>query len=512
MANDNIDVAFNYHKRTGHTYHSIHHGHHRLDWENRPLPFKVYTSLSPILLPKESDPTSMTALAAIEADGQATPGAHLPNLPTLARVLFLGNGVHRTRRFGDQVFSFRTSSCTGALYHIELYLACRDLPGLSAGLYHYGAHDHALRRLREGDWREIILRATGKEPAIAHAPVVVISTDTFWRNSWKYQAREYRHAFWDDGVILANLLAADAAFNLPASVVGGFADDAINELLGINTDKEVAVSLVAIGRDEAPVPPAQRVTPLDLPTTALSPREVDYPLIREIHAASSLAEADVVAWRGKPPSPSVPAATGRLFQLTPSEEGKLPVEPLDRVILRRGSTREFSPASISLTLLSDMLTAASRGVPADFLEPFGASLNDWYLIVNGVDGLPSGSYFFRREERALEQLRLGDFRSRAGYLDLEQELGQDASVDVYFLADLRSILSRFGNRGYRAAELEAGILGGKLYLAAYALGLGATGLTFYDDDVVEFFSPHAAGKSVMFLMALGVPSKPMRRR
>ena len=64
-------------------------------------------------------------------------------------------------------------------------------------------------------------------------------------------------------------------------------------------------------------------------------------------------------------------------------------------------------------------------------------------------------------------------------------------------------LARFGNRGYRAAQLEGGIVGGRLYLAAYALRFGATGLTFLDDEVTEFFSPHAEGKSVMFLTALG---------
>jgi len=41
-----------------------------------------------------------------------------------------------------------------------------------------------------------------------------------------------------------------------------------------------------------------------------------------------------------------------------------------------------------------------------------------------------------------------------------------------------------------------------LYLAAYAQRLGASGLTFFDDDVTDFFSPHAAGKSYMFLIAL----------
>ncbi|PYQ45496.1 MAG: hypothetical protein DMG99_01570 [Acidobacteria bacterium] len=79
----------------------------------------------------------------------------------------------------------------------------------------------------------------------------------------------------------------------------------------------------------------------------------------------------------------------------------------------------------------------------------------------------------------------------------------DAAVDVFFLADLKKITERYGNRGYRAVQLEAGILGGKLYLAAYAQGLGASGLTFYDDDVVSFFSPHARGKNAIFLVALG---------
>jgi hypothetical protein len=60
-----------------------------------------------------------------------------------------------------------------------------------------------------------------------------------------------------------------------------------------------------------------------------------------------------------------------------------------------------------------------------------------------------------------------------------------------------------GERGYRAAQLAAAVGGGRVYLAAYALGLGATGLTFYDDAVTAFFSPHAAGKAVMFLVAVG---------
>jgi hypothetical protein len=78
-----------------------------------------------------------------------------------------------------------------------------------------------------------------------------------------------------------------------------------------------------------------------------------------------------------------------------------------------------------------------------------------------------------------------------------------SAATVFFLADLTALLDTYGNRGYRVANLEAGLIGGRLYLAAYAQRFGATGLTFYDREVVSFFSPHAAGKDALFVTALG---------
>ena len=79
-----------------------------------------------------------------------------------------------------------------------------------------------------------VVEATAAEPAIVDAPVVLVAASTFWRNAWKYQARTYRHCFWDSGTILANLLAASAATDMPARVVLGFVDQTINTLLGLD--------------------------------------------------------------------------------------------------------------------------------------------------------------------------------------------------------------------------------------------------------------------------------------
>ena len=78
---------------------------------------------------------------------------------------------------------------------------------------------------------------------------------------------------------------------------------------------------------------------------------------------------------------------------------------------------------------------------------------------------------------------------KAEMLALGQDRAADASVNIYFLCDLSLILAHCGNRGYRAAQLEAGVLAGRMYLAAYAQGFGATGLTFFDAEVIDFFSP-----------------------
>jgi nitroreductase len=340
---------------------------------------------------------------------------------------------------------------------------------------------------------------------VAQAPATLIATSTYWRNAWKYRARTYRHCFWDGGTIVANLLAVCAAHALPAKVVMGFVDEPVNRLLDLNSEREVALTLLALGYAPSLLAaPTPTFEPLQLATVPLSRTEKDYPAIRETHAASSLhQEAEAATWRGRTPLHDWPPPTGELFPLQALSEVEVPTSAIEPVILRRGSSRRFARVPISFGQLSEILLRATRGIRADFLDPPGVLLNDLYLIVNAVDDLPSGTYVVRRDLGALELLRRGDFRRDAGYLGLMQEIPADASVDVFFLTDLGAALERFGNRGYRAAQLEAGIIGGKLYLAAYAQRLGASGLTFFDDDVSRFFAPHAADKSVMFLVALG---------
>jgi SagB-type dehydrogenase family enzyme len=508
MSNRNVEAAWEYHNATKHSYASIRSHGHSLDWANQPSPFKIYAELEPMPLPREVRQTGVAALSAIAETIPAQKNA-VPDLEALAQILYLSAGITRQRKYpGGEIF-FRAAACTGALYEVELYVVCGELAGLEAGVYHFSPAEFALRRLRAGDYRGSLSEATGGEPAIAHAPATIVCTCTYWRNAWKYQARTYRHFGWDNGTLLANFLAVATALGMPAKIICGFVDENVNRLLGVDSQREVAFSLAALGwTSELPQQSSSEIPTLQLETLPLSRREIDYPIMREMHAASSLHSAEeIAAWRGNMPQTEVPPPAGTIVHLQPFSDAEMARDPIEQVILRRGSTRQFARVPISLAQLSTMLDRATRGVPADFLNPQGAQLNELYLIVNAVEGLDPGTYVYRRDRQELQCLKAGNFRAEAGYLGLEQQLPADAAVNVFFLVDLQPILRRFGNRGYRAVQLEAGIFSGKLYLAAYAQRLGATGLTFYDDDVIRFFSPHAEGKSAIMLVALGKSAK-----
>jgi SagB-type dehydrogenase family enzyme len=496
MANaDERAVILAYHEATKHSPVSVRARAHYLDWGNRPFPFKIYADLERIPLPEDVPSLDVPALDAIGVTSglDRTPG---PDLAALARLLVLGAGVHhaRTLREGEVPY-LRNYASAGALYPVEVYVGCADLQGLPAGVYHFDPQGPTLTPLREGDHRGHLVRAAAGEPAVARAPVVLAVTGIPWRTAWKYSERGYRHLFWDAGMILANVLALAASVRLPVRVVLGFADAEVSALLGLEERREFPLCLVAIGAADAEVPPAaEPPEEVSFKVLPLSRTEYVYKGILQANDAGRLdAPKEARTWR------SIEGVDQEVESTPPFSSDTAP-DSLEDVLRRRGSARIFAPGAIPATVLRTILERATVGIPTDY-APGGAHLVEPYLIANAVQGLDPGACLFRDGE--LRLLERGDFRREAGFLCLEQELGATAAATHFLMADLPRTLDALGARGYRAAQLEAGIVAGRLYLGAYAYRFGATGLTFYDDAVTEFFSPDAAGKSCVLVTAIG---------
>ena len=498
MSNEDIDIARAYHEVTKHSYTSVRSGAYSLDWENRPLPYKIYPQAPAVALPRDLELSRMPTLKAL-TEPQPTGDKSL-SIEGLTRMIFCGGGLTRRRRVDGEDYHFRAAASAGALYPIEIYIAASDVVGLESGLYHFSPADLKLRGLRRGDCRTAIAKASAMRPSINDAAAVLVLSAIFWRSTWKYRARAYRYCFWDAGTMVANLIAAATADDLPIDIVTAFADEEMETLLGVDGEHEAPLCIVALGRAAESKAQGAAVEPLNLDTVPLSNSEVPYDDLIRMHRGSTLGTAEEAARLANVRLEAVPTDASEDFISLAGLDSSAGLG-LGETILRRGSTRRFAREPITLSELAAILGASRSHAPSDF-----PSLTDTYLIVNAVDELASGAYYYSRDRHALFPIKTGDFRAQAGYLCLEQALGADCSVLLCYMADLDRALGALGNRGYRDAHLEAGIHGGEAYLSSYALGRGATGLTFYDDDTTKFFLPHSSGKSPMLMVAVGVPA------
>lgn len=493
------EAARLYHELTKHSYTSVRSDGHVLDWANKPFPFKIYPDAAALSLPRGLELSMMPTLEAITHSAPSSQPTPL-DLEHLAALLFCAGGLTRRRRVGNESYHFRAAASAGALYPIEIYLASGpQTPGLEPGLYHFSPADLKLRGLRRGDWRGFIAHACAMRASVVQAPTILILSAMFWRSTWKYRARAYRYCFWDSGTMLANLLAAANASGLQTEVIVNFVDSELEQLIGADGEREGLMCLVALGQGAPCDAVVKTIEPLGLDTVALSLEEKSYPDLVKMHRASRLVGTDEIkafANAAPPPGSSPEAINSTSARILPPGSGL----GLGETIMRRGSTRQFARDAITADELGTIL-AASSGHPRCDAPP----LSDTYLIVNAMSGLAPGAYYYSRERQAFDLIKEGDFRGEAGYLCLEQPLGADCSALICYMADFDRLVNLLGNRGYRAAQLEAGLHGGRAYLAAYALERGATGLTFYDDDTTQFFSPHAAGKIPLLMVAVGVP-------
>jgi SagB-type dehydrogenase family enzyme len=557
MNNKEIQHALDYHEATKHSEVSIMTSRHYLDYDNRPMPFKAYLEQPRYALTNNFPIPildSMTSVSVVRqsANSNTVKVKKSVSAMDISEILFFAAGITRVMRYSYGTYFMRAASATGALYPIELYVVCGDItPDLSAGVYHFGPADFSLTQLRSGDYRHALASTALAEreyDTISTSPFSIIFSSFAWRNAWKYQARSYRHWFWDCGVIVANLLATTTSMKLPTKLIMGYVDDIVDRLLRLETLKEASIVIAPIGIGYCPkfdsktdnnIPKEIAELPIPKIVPLSQGGEIDYPDIWNAHQNSKLLDReDVEAWiniqtNNTTADHQVPTNHNRsttskqqLDQQNQYFKTENNIEPiLDRkevsavagastgmtigeAILRRGSTRRFDKhSSVSLYTLTSILESSTRGVPMDVFTNTEAisSVIDAYLISNSVVDLESGAYFFNRKLKAFDLLKRNSSRQISGYLCLGQSLFSDASAVIFLMADLHKVLDELGNRGYRVAQLEAGIIAGKIYLSSYAHSIGASGTTFFDDAVTEFFAPHAANKSTMIAMGVGVP-------
>jgi SagB-type dehydrogenase family enzyme len=479
-----------YHELTKHSAESLRRTQHYLDWANMPNPFRHYEGVPVLDLPADPPAPQISALEVLEGkigNTRAQGGAEF-----LSQLMFYSASISASKRVPSTgvIYSLRVNPSSGNLHPTEFHFCTRGLVGWLDGLYHYRPSSHMTEHRAIGDFGAKLINNS--------TPLVFVLTTIAWREAWKYRDRAYRYCLHDIGHAWQALTLAARAIGCESFSLGHFSDDRVAESCLLSAD-EWPMLIVGL---HGPSIPVRMLDPVETilfggQPNRLSEEQVPYPLIERIHAATKLLTGAAIPSLGQPKE---------------SGHGEISLPPhasTDRkfgdIVRTRRSALDFrgEEKCISLSQLATLLSSTKEPLFADFAT---ARFVHLYLYVHRVAGLAPGVYRFWPEHAELEKIKEGHQSLVAAALSLGQELAGNACVAFSMIGDFENAASRYGDRGYRYVHFEAGAIGQRMYLAAEALGLGATGIgAFFDEEVNRYLSLAPEIGQVVYHFAIGYP-------
>jgi SagB-type dehydrogenase family enzyme len=220
-------------------------------------PYKTYPTLPFIALPNSdemTEPQPALALKQMIAERRSAREFAEPGIGLEEASILLRNAYGIT---GDLKLPFdidhkvRGVPSGGALYPLELYLVSFRVNGLERGVYHYNVLEHGLEFVQAGDFAEKLGAAYFLQDTFKTAAALVLIAGVLQRSAIKYGERAYRFMLIEAGHVGQNLCLSAAALSLGCVPLGGFMDDEINEVLGLDGVNEMALYGAAFGQKAA---------------------------------------------------------------------------------------------------------------------------------------------------------------------------------------------------------------------------------------------------------------------
>jgi SagB-type dehydrogenase family enzyme len=178
---------------------------------------------------------------------------------------------------------------------------------------------------------------------------------------------------------------------------------------------------------------------------------------------------------------------------------------------KRKSIRNFSTKPITKEELSYLLWTTTGINRKDFNFEFRTAPSagalypiETYLIINKVEEIPEGLYHYSIKDHALEELKLGDFRTEIANAALGQNMCAEAAVVFIWTAIFERSKWKYNQRGYRYIYLDAGHIGHNLALSATSLNLGSCQIAaLFDDEVNELIGVDGKDESTVYMSVVG---------
>jgi SagB-type dehydrogenase family enzyme len=170
------------------------------------------------------------------------------DISDVSNLLFAGYGKCNTLILGNTEFIERTVPSGGGLYPLEFYIIVKNVTGLNPGIYHYVITPGLLETVNEIALpRYFLENLFMQQPYVADAAVIIVATSVIERTMKKYFDRGYRYILFEAGHAFQNMNLMAIACGLGSMNIGGFFDNDLCKVLGIDREEEIPLYAMAAG-------------------------------------------------------------------------------------------------------------------------------------------------------------------------------------------------------------------------------------------------------------------------
>ncbi|MDY7022207.1 MAG: SagB/ThcOx family dehydrogenase [Cyanobacteriota bacterium] len=370
------------------------------------------------------------------------------------RLIRLSSQITFEKTYGNSSYKLRVNPSAGALYPTELYVQIRGIQGFVDGIYHVEVAENSLTliyQLIDDGVEDYII------PNYWIKGLIFIVSCVYFRSSWKYKDRSLRYCFLDSGHHLGAIEAAAYLEEQDTQLYFDFDKLALNQDLGFE-NKEFVTAAVVIGEGQEK---QTRRLRSQIPFVS----GTDY---FEVNSRVETGYQETI----------LPQSFHQTWK-----QPKFYYEPKKflEVVFKRRSARRFQQKFLTQDDWIRILNVLEQPIPSVSFEAI-----EIYAVVHRVCNLTPGIY------RGNQLIKAGDFSEKTGYLCINQAIGRDSAVTLFFVCDYQN---------YQTALQGAGLIGQRLYLVSHYLNLGCSGIgAYYDDETRTFLDTE---KDVLYALAIG---------
>jgi len=507
-------VVKGYHEQTKHHPHRYSRSLGYMDWDNQPVPFRLFEGTPQIQLPLINIDRNLPYSALYECNEDSP---DLISIESVAIMLELSMGISAWKKYHTSEWALRINPSSGNLHPTECYLVLPDFPRQQACVTHYNPHLHVLEK------RALVNRNQELWPKNCGGFGIIL-TSVFWREAWKYGERAFRYCHHDLGHALGALRFACNLNGWKMTLIPHISEEILDRFLGFDKFKcadgeaEHADCLCWIdGKQNDPEEISEWINSQeDLKyehhPNRLSLEHVDWEIIDMVQKASRTNDSDSFEISNY----SNPAHKNLTSSFT-----------AEAIIRRRRSAQNYDQQT-SRTDLPTFIHALKKTLPGEGCPfdvfPYEAQVH-LAIFVHAVEGLESGLYILVRNSKHFESLKnsthssfdwhqvkeelpfyilqTGDFRARAQSISCMQTIASDSAYALGMLAHFDSVLMEAPSM-YPKLFWETGLVGQVLYLEAEAHDLRATGIgCFFDDEMHRILGLKSAEWQSLYHFTVG---------